>query len=95
MRFKRIRLRPLDRDQTIKMHSCALDLSRYNSLLKPRALDGDAVGHESTRSTRLIDKSSDPMLLIKSRHLHFKNCVGLSPTQKKLRETREYVLCDN
>ena len=79
--IKRIRLRPLDRDPTIRMHSRALDLSRYNSLLKPRALDGDPVDHKSTRSTHLIDKSFDPMLLIKPRHLHFKNCVGLSPTR--------------
>ena len=79
--IKRIRLRPLDRDPTIKMHPCALDLSCYNSLLKPRALDGDPVDHESTRSTHLIDKSSDPMRLIKPRHLHYKNCVELSPTR--------------
>ena len=84
--IKRIRLRPLDRDSTIKMHSRALDLSRYNStrykaIIKPRALDGDPMDHESTRSTRLIDKSFDPMLLIKPRHLHFTNCVELSPTR--------------
>ena len=74
-------LRPLDCDPTIKMHSHALDLSRYNSLLKPRALDGDPVDHEFTWSTHLIDKSFDLMLLIKPRHLHFKNCVELSPTR--------------
>ena len=81
--IKSIKLRPLDRDPTIKMHFHVLDLSHYNSLLKQRALYGDPVDHESTRSTRLIDKFSDLMLLIMPRHLQFKNYVKLSAIRKK------------
>ena len=41
--IKRIRLRSLDLDPTIKMHCCALDLSCYNSCLKARARSDDPV----------------------------------------------------
>ena len=44
---------PLDRDPTLRMYSCMLNLNRYNDSFKTRALDGDPVDHESTRSTRI------------------------------------------
>ena len=50
--MKRITSSPLDRDPTLRMHSCLLNLNRYNDSFKTRALDGDPVDHESTRSTR-------------------------------------------
>ena len=53
----------------------------YNSLLKLCALDGDPVDHESTRSTHLIDKPFDPMLLLRPHHLHLKLRVELSSTR--------------
>ena len=91
---KRITSASLDRDPTLRMPSCALNLSRYNSLLKPCALDGDPVDHESTWSTRLIDKPFDPMLLLRPRHLHLKLRVELSPTQKKLMRKGGYIRSD-
>ena len=41
--MKRVRLRPLDRDPMIRMHSRALDLSRYNSCFKARVRSDDPV----------------------------------------------------
>ena len=45
--MKRIRSLPLDCDLTVRVHFRALHLSRYNSLLKTRARDGDLVDPES------------------------------------------------
>ena len=41
--IKQIRLRLLDRDPTIRMHTRVLGLSRYNSFLKARARSDDPV----------------------------------------------------
>ena len=83
--MKRITSSPLDCYPMLQMPSCALNLGRYNYLLKPRALDGDQLGHEFTRSTHLIDKPFDPMLLLRPRHVHLKLHVELCLTQKKIK----------
>ena len=92
--MKRTTSPPLDRDPTLRMPSHALNLSRDNSLLKPRALDGDPVDYKFTRSTHLIDKPFDPMLLLRPHHLHLKLCVELSPTRKKLKGKSGFIRQD-
>ena len=92
--MKRTTPPPLDCDPMVRMPSHVLNLGRYNSLLSPRALDGDPVDHEFTRSTHLIHKPFDLMLLLQPRHLLLKLRVELSPTQKKLKGKSGFIRRD-
>ena len=91
--MKRITSPSLDRDPTLRMHSPALNLNRYNPSSKTRALDGDLMDHESTRSTRTNRWALDPMLLHRPRHLHFKTpCGTYSHTGKIKGESLVYKM---
>ena len=78
--WKRLRSRPLNLDPTVRMLPARFDLDRYNAFNKGTCVDPDAVDHGLLDRRSIFHRTPDPTPYVSPRHLHLKNCVGLSPT---------------
>ena len=80
--LKRFASRPFDRDRAVEMSSPPFHLSRYNPINSSMCAD-HLWWTASARDRRAMFRASpDPMHRERPRHLHFKECVGLSHTGK-------------
>ena len=70
------------------------DLDYYNAFNKGTCVDPDAVDHGLLDQRSIFHCTPDLTPCISPRHLHLKNCVGLSPTREKLREIVWFITYD-
>ena len=74
------------------MHPALLDRSRYNPFIKARAFDGLWWTASTSNRCAMIRAPSD-LTLIRTRVLHTKGPVELSPTWRKLKKQIGFITC--
>ena len=92
--LKRFASRPFNRDRAVEMSSPPFHLSRYNPINSSTCAD-HLRWTASARDRRAMFRAPpDPTHRERPRHLHFKECVGLSPTREKLRKAIGFIRGD-
>ena len=92
--IKRLELRPLDHDPTIRMRSARLNHNRYNSWISDTCSDVIRWASSPRDLGSIFQLTVDPTPCISPRHLHLKNRVELSPTRRNLKERIGFIRCD-
>ena len=92
--IKRLELRPLDHDPTIRMRSARLNHSRCNSWTSDTCSDVIRWASSPRDPRSVFQRTVDPTPCVSPCHMHLKNRVELSPTREKLKKRYWFIRCD-
>ena len=90
--LKRFASRPFDRDRAVEMSSPPFHLNRYNPINSSMCADHLRWTASARDQRAMFRASPDRMHRERPSHLHFKECVGLSPTREKLRKAIGFIM---
>ena len=90
--LKRFASRPFDRDRAVEMSSPLFHLGRYKPINWSTCADHLWWPARAHDRCAMFHASLDPMHHEQPCHLHFKECVGLSPTREKLRKAIGFIM---